>query len=94
MAVYIVSLSSPLGDTAWREEYYRLIGPVLAKHQGKVLRTGPIRNLERGTDWQRGAVIEFPDRRAAESFYDDPDYAAALKLRLAHTDGEAYLIGD
>ncbi|MBM3503698.1 MAG: DUF1330 domain-containing protein [Alphaproteobacteria bacterium] len=94
MPVYIISLSSPTKGTAWREEYYRLVTPLLAKHRGTIVRTGSVVNLERGTDWQRGAVIEFPQRADALGFYSDPAYRPAKDLRLAHTDGEAYLIGD
>ena len=40
----------------------------------------------------RHVVIEFPSMEAARACYHSPDYQAALKLRLAASEGEAIIV--
>ncbi len=95
MPAYIITLSSQRGaDSSWREEYYKLVVPLLEKHGGKIVLAGTPQPMERAKPWSRGAIIEFPDAAAAQAFYDDPDYHHAKGLRIFHNDGEIYLLRD
>ena len=54
----------------------------LARHGGRFLvRAGKFENPEGGSR-SRNVVIEFPSYQAAQDCWNDPDYQAAVKLRL------------
>lgn len=93
MAVYIISLSTATTDAAeWRDNYLAEATPALAKHGARVVGVCKPENFERGNDWERAALIEFPSVEAAHAFHADPDYKNAMNLRIANTNGEMYLL--
>jgi uncharacterized protein (DUF1330 family) len=54
----------------------------LARHGGRFLvRAGKYENPE-GASRSRNVVIEFPSYQAARDCWNDPDYQAAVQLRL------------
>ena len=64
-------------------EYREKVPPVIAQYGGKFLvRGGAIHPAEGDLGVDRLVVIEFPTLEAARRFYDSPEYAPLLKLRL------------
>lgn len=93
MKVYILSFSTATNDpSTWRDHYTKAAKPVLAKHGAKIIGVGQPQNLERGSNWERAALIEFPSIEAVHAFHDDPEYSAAREMRIANTEGEMYLL--
>ena len=56
-----------------------------------IIHGGPVTELE-GTWTGDLIVIEFPDRAAAEGWYDSPAYKAIVPLRTGYSNGVAILI--
>ena len=93
MTAYLISFkTTTTGDATWLDRYSEAAGPVLAKHGGRMLAFGHPENVERGKNWERAVVIEFPSIEAAHSFHEDPSYKDARELRIANTEGEMYFL--
>ncbi|WP_270938665.1 DUF1330 domain-containing protein [Falsiroseomonas oryzae] len=68
------------------ERYRADVPPVIAKFGGRYLvRGGELQPLEGDFGLHRLVVLEFPSVEAARRFYDSPEYAPLLQLRLAST---------
>jgi uncharacterized protein (DUF1330 family) len=64
-------------------EYREKVPPVIAQYGGRFLvRGGAIHPAEGDLGVDRLVVIEFPSLETARQFYDSPEYAPLLKLRL------------
>ncbi|MBM3396396.1 MAG: DUF1330 domain-containing protein [Betaproteobacteria bacterium] len=85
MAAYLISeveVHNPQGY----EEYRKLVGPSLAKYNGKFLvRGGKVETIE--GDWipKRMVVCEFESLAKAHEWYDSPEYARAKAVALQHS---------
>lgn len=66
---------------------YRAQAPaIITQYGGRYLvRAGALHPLEGGFDFDRFVVIEFPSLEAAKRFYESPEYAPLLKLRMETT---------
>ena len=53
---------------------------------------GKLELLDGGPMPERIVIIEFPDAETARRWYRSEDYQAALKVRLATSDGRVFLI--
>lgn len=93
MAYYSVFMVTPTTD-AWMPDYLPVVGPLVAKHNGKYLaRTASHERVEGSGDGPGLiAILEWPDREAFDAFYNDPAYAAHLKARLAGSTGDAFIV--
>ena len=70
------------------KEYAAQVPAIIAKHGGRYLvRGGHATDVEGAMPGDRHVVLEFPDRAAAESFYNSPEYQAILPIRLANSTG-------
>jgi uncharacterized protein (DUF1330 family) len=56
------------------------------------VRGGELRTLEGNSNFKRLIVLEFPSLAEAQRFYDSPEYAPVLKLRLANASGDVVLV--
>jgi uncharacterized protein (DUF1330 family) len=66
--------------------YRTQVPAVLAQYEGRFLvRAGTVHPLEGELGFDRFVVIEFPSLEAAKRFYDSPEYAPLLKLRMETT---------
>jgi uncharacterized protein (DUF1330 family) len=66
--------------------------PIIAGHQGRFLvRGGAFTALEGEMPYQRVAVLEFPSRAAAESFWSSPEYQRIVPLRRTWADYQIIL---
>jgi uncharacterized protein (DUF1330 family) len=64
----------------------------LAPNPGKVIAAGPSVNIEGDYHGSRTVIIEFDDEAAFQTWYDSPEYQAALRVRLSATDSRSALV--
>ena len=75
------------------ERYRAGVPAVIAQFGGRYLvRGGAMERVENAEGFNRVIVLEFPSLAAARAFYDSPEYAPLLKLRLDSTESQAILI--
>jgi len=81
MPVYAIGQLT-IENKDWMEEYTAKIGPLLKKHQGRVIAKGEPSQLEGNAALPHLLItIEFPNSDAAHSWYDSPENQALVKLR-------------
>ena len=92
MAAYLIA-NIDVRDAAGFDDYRQKVTSVVEKFGGRFLvRGGDIRHLEGKLPLDRLTVLEFPTMEAAQRFYDSPEYAPLLKLRLASTKSDLVLV--
>ena len=95
MVAYLISFSSQhSNDLDWNKAYGEIVKPLLTKYRAKIISRGKPEKGERSKDWEKATLIEFPTKDLAREFLEDPDYHYAKGLRIYHTSGELYLLGD
>ncbi len=73
--------------------YREKVPPVIEKFGGRYLvRGGELHAIEGDLGLKRLVVLEFPSMEAARRFYDSPDYAPLLQLRLDSTASDLVLV--
>jgi len=70
------------------EKFCGMAGPAIKKYGGKVLASGDGADRHEGKLYSKVKMIEFPNKKNAETFYFSPEYQAAKKIReeCAETD--------
>ena len=92
MPAYII-VNIEVTDPEGFERYRAAVPPVIAAHGGRYLvRGGELHVMEGAPGWKRLVVLEFPSLAAARAFYDAPDYAPLLALRLASTNSQMVMV--
>lgn len=92
MPAYLIA-NVRVKDTARFEEYRAKVPSVIAAHGGRYLvRGGAVTEKEGALPLQRLVILEFPSMEAAQRFYDSPDYAPLLQLRLEAADSDLVLV--
>ncbi len=92
MPAYLIA-NITVRDPAGFEAYRQAVPAVIAAHGGRYLvRGGAVEEKEGAPGLARLVILEFPDMAAARAFYDSPDYAPLLAMRLAATDGTLALV--
>ena len=92
MPAYFIA-SIEVTDAEGFERYRAAVPPLIAAHGGRYLvRGGAQHPLEGAMPLKRLVILEFPSLEAARRFYDSPDYAPLLALRLASTRSEVTLV--
>lgn len=82
MPAYLIAEIDVTDPDAY-EGYRKLVPPAVAAYGGRFLvRGGAVESKEGGWSPARLVVIEFPTIDAARRFYDSPEYAPALSIRL------------
>lgn len=85
MTAYLIAnitVTDPERFSAYREQ----VPAVLTQYGGRFLvRAGAVHPLEGELGFDRCVVIEFASLEAAKRFYDSPEYAPLLKLRIETT---------
>ncbi|MEM1363549.1 MAG: DUF1330 domain-containing protein [Pseudomonadota bacterium] len=95
MPAYLIAVVK-VTDDAWVPGYAAVVHDIAAKHGGKYLsRSGAIDRME-GDDLDATliALIEFPDKGAANAFAEDPEYAPHAKARQDGSESHFYVIDD
>jgi uncharacterized protein (DUF1330 family) len=92
MAAYFIA-NIEVTDPEAFERYRAAVPPVIAAHGGRyIVRGGTTQTLEGSLPLGRVVILEFPSIEAARGFYDSPDYAPLLALRLASTRSDVVLV--
>jgi uncharacterized protein (DUF1330 family) len=92
MPAYLIAIVNVHDAERFREYRERVTG-LIEQHGGRYLVRGGRMEVLEG-DWSppRVAIIEFPDREAAQAFYDDPAYEPLRSLRQAVTTSDLLLV--
>lgn len=92
MPAYLIA-NIEVTDQEGFERYRSLVPAVIAAHGGRYLvRGGAQTALEGALPLKRLVILEFPSVAAAQAFYDSPDYAPLLKLRLDSTRSDVVIV--
>lgn len=92
MAAYLLA-NLTIRDAKAFESYRQAVPALIARFGGRYLvRGGAVEVKEGEPGLHRLIILEFPDMPAARAFYDSPDYAPLLALRLAAADGTVALV--
>lgn len=92
MAGYLIA-EIDITDAEAYEEYKRIVPAAVEAHGGWFLvRGGTVVPKEGGWTPRRVIVIEFPSLEAAKRFYDSPEYARPLEIRLKATKSRLVLV--
>jgi len=92
MTAYVIAQLTII-DPEGFEAYRQAVPPVIAAHGGRYLvRGGAISSLEGDLGTPRIIVLEFPDKAAAEAFYNSPEYQEILPLRLNTATGSVVIV--
>lgn len=92
MAAYVIAQLT-VTDPAGFEAYRQAVPPIIAAHGGRYLvRGGAVARLEGAPVGPRIIVLEFPDKAAAEAFYNSPEYQEILPLRLNTASGSVLIV--
>jgi uncharacterized protein (DUF1330 family) len=88
----VVALTSTTDD--WQAAYGEAVFPLIGKHGGHYLaRTASHTRMEGdGPSPQIWVIVEFPNRAAADAFYQDPAYQPFLRARLDGSFGSLYFV--
>jgi uncharacterized protein (DUF1330 family) len=92
MKAYLIA-NITVTDPERYPSYRTAVPPVVAQYGGRFLvRAGAVHPLEGEFGFDRFVVIEFPSLEAARQFYDSPEYAPLLKLRMETTKSQVALV--
>ncbi|KAA0107627.1 DUF1330 domain-containing protein [Methylobacterium sp. P1-11] len=73
--------------------YREAVPPVVAKFGGRYLvKAGTLHSMEGDFELKRLVILEFPSMDAARAFYESPEYAPLLKLRLESAPSKMVLV--
>ena len=87
MACYVIAHVA-INDPDAYTGYTSRVPATVAAHGGRFLvRGGETTIMEGEMPRDRHVVIEFPDRAAAEGWYNSLEYQAILPIRQANSDG-------
>ncbi len=88
MAAWVIAAIQSVHDEAGFAAYQEEAGPLAAKYGGKRLASGTKIEIADGT-WSpsRVVVLEFEDLEKAKTWYNSPEYQAAMKKRISSSDG-------
>ena len=92
MAAYAIA-EVDVTDPAQFEEYRKLVPATIAQYGGKYLvRGGAVDSKEGGWTPKRLVVLEFPSMAQARKWYDSPEYAPVLAVRLKSARSRVLLV--
>ncbi len=92
MSAYIIARIN-VTDPDRYPDYTAETPALIAKHGGRiVVRGGDPATLEGPEETRRIVVIEFPDRAAAEAFYNDAAYVPVRAIRWEAAESELILV--
>ena len=81
VVVIVQGTPRPEGKDALAE-YQQTARATIAKHSGEVIARGRgLGSLHGSGQYKVAIVLRFPDKAAADAWYNDPDYRRVLPLR-------------
>jgi uncharacterized protein (DUF1330 family) len=85
MTAYLIA-NITVTDPERYSPYRAQVPAIIAQYGGRYLvRAGTVQPLEGKLGFDRFVVIEFPSLEAAKRFYESPEYAPLLLLRVETT---------
>ena len=92
MTAYLVLDFTVLNLGAFRE-YIEAVPAFIAKHGGRYIVQGAEPEVMEG-DWspERLVILEFPAKKNARAFLDDPDFQDLIVVRKANTISKLILV--
>ena len=92
MAAYVIAEVNVTDPTLY-EDYKKMVPATVAKYGGRfTVRGGAVEVKEGGWSPARLVVLEFPSMERARAWYQSPEYAPALALRLKAADAKLILV--
>lgn len=91
MSAYVI-VSYDITDPEAFAPYVPGVMPLIARHGGEVVVADDAAATLEGEPRHMQIVLRFPDRDAAQAWYEDPDYAPVRQLRLDATANEHLVI--
>jgi len=92
MAAYLIA-EIDVQDAAAYEEYKKLTPGAAGAYGGRfIVRGGTVEGKEGGWKPARLVVLEFASMDQARKFYDSPEYAPALAIRLKAAKSRVILV--
>jgi len=92
MSAYVIAEVN-VTDAKLYEDYKKLVLATVEKYGGRfAVRGGTVDSKEGGWKPARIVVLEFPSMEKARAWYDSPEYAPALALRLKAGNAKLILV--
>jgi uncharacterized protein (DUF1330 family) len=92
MSAYVIAEVN-VTDAKLYEDYKKLVPATVEKYGGRfAVRGGTVDSKEGGWKPARIVVLEFPSMEKARAWYDSPEYAPALALRLKAGNAKLILV--
>ena len=92
MAAYVIAEVN-VTDPKLYEDYKKMVPATVEKYGGRfVVRGGSVEVKEGGWKPARLVVLEFPSMEQARRWYQSPEYAPALALRLKAASAKLILV--
>ena len=92
MAGYLIA-NIEVQDAGTFAQYRDQVAPLIARFGGRYLvRGGELDHREGRLPFQRLVVLEFPSLAEAKRFYESPEYAPVLKLRVDSCKSDVALV--
>lgn len=92
MTAYLIA-EIDITDPETYKEYQKMVPSTVKQYGGRFLvRGGAVVPKEGGWNPARVIVIEFPSMETAQKWYDSPEYAPALDIRLRATKSRLILV--
>jgi len=92
MAAYVIA-DVNVTDPALYEDYKKMVPATVEKYGGRfAARGGAVDSKEGGWKPARIVILEFPSMAQARKWYDSPEYAPALALRLRAANAKLILV--
>jgi uncharacterized protein (DUF1330 family) len=86
-------INADIVDQELLDQYRAAAKPSMAKYGARMLAGANDAEIIEGEPFgTRVVVVEFPSRDAFHAWYEDPDYAGPLAMRLKATKGVALLV--
>ena len=92
MSAYVI-VQETVHDQAMFDAYRKDVPATIAAHDGRFLVRGGVLSVLEG-EWKipRIVVVEFPNRVAAEAWYNSPEYQILIPLRRQSTTGNFIIV--
>jgi uncharacterized protein (DUF1330 family) len=92
MSAYVIA-EVIVTDPTLYEDYKKMVPATVEKYGGRfAVRGGKVDAKEGGWAPARLVVLEFPSMEKARAWYDSPEYAPALALRLKAANAKLILV--
>lgn len=92
MTAYVIAEVN-VTDAKLYDEYRKLVPATIEKYGGRfAVRGGKVESKEGGWAPARFVVLEFPSMEQARKWYDSPEYAPALAIRLKAASAKVILV--